>query len=134
LCGKNDDEQVIATWGYNRWRIVRFNQDGKYLGVDQSQGDWSEIPPLHNFRPQVVRMKKFILPDLHIGIIDLPDYLQQFMDNPDEYLHEMYTGEEIESSCKSEIHELDQWFVSNRFVFQFHEYYWMNEDGTVNSH
>lgn len=125
---------MIAAWGMGNWRVVRFDSTGRYLGVVEVQRESSDQPPLSGFVDQPVNIMRFMLPDQHLGIVALPDHLQQFVANPEEYLSEMYAEEEMESGWEDESTELVDWFSSGRFVFRCHEDFWMNPDGSVNSH
>lgn len=75
------------------------------------------------FSPQDVAITKFVVPQLGLGLSDLPQYLQEALDGsqpePDEEYHQ---------ECLSDI---EVWRRLGKFVVKWGSEYWMNSSGEV---
>jgi hypothetical protein len=75
------------------------------------------------FMPSAISVFKFSLPDLELGIDDLPKYLQDIVDDPSSELDEQHRQE-----CLSEIEE---WRRLGKFAVCWGNEYWMSSTGAV---
>jgi len=73
-------------------------------------------------RPSTIRVKRFFLPDLEIGIEDLPANYLAVLKSPHEY------EEEEVNYIKADI---ERWKSKGCFVFHWGTDYWMDKDGNV---
>jgi hypothetical protein len=75
------------------------------------------------FTPQDVVITRFAVPQLGLGLSDLPQYLQEALDRvspePDEQYHQ---------ECLSDI---EDWQRLGKFVLKWGSEYWMNSSGDV---
>lgn len=76
----------------------------------------------HRVARRAISVRAFLLPELHIGISDLPEWLRDFLEDPDSYT-------EDERSHISEV--LAEWRQLRMFSFQWVEEYDMSADGEV---
>ncbi len=76
------------------------------------------------FTPGTISVKPFSLPELWLGIQDLPDHYQEFLDHPEN------VNEEERHYYPNEI---DAWRECGNFVLLWDEDYYLNEDGELES-
>lgn len=81
----------------------------------------SVMPP---FTPGTISVKPFFLTECSIGIRDLPDHLQEFLDHPE-------NADEDERFYYPE--EIDAWRECGNFVLWWNNDYYLNEDGELAS-
>jgi hypothetical protein len=80
----------------------------------REQGDREHSSWLHSlgFQEAVIRVKRFYLPDYHIGIVDFPRFFQDVLCNPSDY------SEDEQRLAQS---QRDRWFAEGLFEL------WLNE-------
>ena len=88
--------------------LVEFDKDGNLLGV-YTEETGPPFSPLR-FTPGTITIKKFFISDQWIGITDLPEHYQDFLDHPED-------AAEYERSCYPE--EIEGWRKSGEFVLDF---------------
>ena len=76
------------------------------------------------FTPGTISVKAFFLPDLWLGIRDLPDHYQDFVDHPEDATEDerFYYPDEI-----------DGWRGRGTFVLWWNEDYFLNAEGELES-
>lgn len=74
--------------------------------------------------PGTISVKPFFLPELWLGIRDLPDHYQEFLDHPE-------NANEEERHYYPE--EISNWRECGNFVLWWNEDYYLNEDGELES-
>jgi hypothetical protein len=77
------------------------------------------------FRPGPIKVVKFFLPECYIGIQDLPQHYQEFLENP-EFVTDSQEREEWYSDIKN-------WRDNGSFVFCWGDDLWMDKNGEVSS-
>lgn len=99
------------------------DRDGNIL-VAYPQEPRQSVSMMLPFTPGTISVKKFFLPELWLGIRDLPDHYQEFLDQP-------------ENANEEERHyypkEIDAWRECGNFVLWWNEDYDLNEDGELES-
>lgn len=133
VTGKSDDgKQFLISGDFQGMMCLAFSPEGEYLG--------QEIRPLQNpdhftkecldwlaeldASPATIEIKPFYLDGQYIGIKNLPDFLEEFIADP-----ASYDEDQQESLPKV----LADWRANKQFVFQWHEEYWMFENGEIES-
>ena len=103
--------------------LVEFDKDGNFLAIHTKETGNPGFNPLL-FTPATILVKQFFIPDHWIGIKDLPEHYQEFLDHPENANEDerFYYPEEIEG-----------WRASGEFVLWFNEDYFLNEDGELDS-
>ena len=80
------------------------------------------------FTPGTICVKQFFMHDPRwlngIGITDLPEHYQEFLDHPESVA-------EDDRVCYRE--EIEEWLTSGEFVLWFNEDYYLNEEGELDS-
>lgn len=85
--------------------------------VGQHLRSWQEAL---GFRPRVVRVRRFSLPEWGVGIDDLPTHYLEFLENPDEF-------------PEIDVEMIRAWQEAGQFVFWWAKDYWMDRSGRVES-
>ena len=101
---KNGDGKKTET---PTFPLMEFDKDGTLLGV-YTEETGAPLRPLR-FTPGTISVKKFFIADQWIGITDLPEHYQEFLDHPENATEDarFYYPEEIESWRESGQFELD---------------------------
>jgi hypothetical protein len=74
---------------------------------------------------QPIIVQEFDIAERFIGIEPMPGDYIEFLDNPDS----------VDEEDRPELAAIiDDWKARGFYVFWWNEYYWMNPDGSVNSH
>ena len=74
--------------------------------------------------PASIFIKKFRLDDRQVGISDLPEHYQDFLNNP----------EEFDEQRRAELSgDVQRWFSEGDFVLWWGEDYYLDKDGDVSS-
>lgn len=117
---------------------VLFDKSGDYLGSvaepivprpdenDEAAADrtLAEVQSAISLTPASIVIKKFWLDDRQVGISDLPEHYQDFLNNP----------EEFDEQRKAELSEdVRRWFSEGDFVLWWGEDYYLDKDGDVSS-
>ena len=76
------------------------------------------------FTPGTISIKQFFLPDLWLGIQDLPEHYQDFLDYPENA---------NDDECHYYSDEIADWRECGNFVLWWNEDYFLNEDGEIES-
>ena len=101
--------------------LVEFDKDGNLLTVHTRETENSDFNP-SLFTPGTISVKEFFIPGQWIGIKELPDHYQEFLDEP-------------KSSTEDERldypEEIAQWRADGSFVLWFNEDYFLNEEGEL---
>ena len=113
--GSEDDTPIFP--------LVEFDKDGNLLAVHTKETEDSDFNPLR-FTPGTIAVKKFFVSDHWIGITDLPEHYQEFLDEPQS------AAEEERLNYPEEI---AAWRSSGEFVLWFNEDYFLNENGELES-
>ncbi len=74
--------------------------------------------------PKTILVKQFYLPELHIGITDLPEHYQEVVDHPENFSAEHLQELQV---------EVEAWLGSGEFVLDLDIDYYMSEEGEVES-
>lgn len=97
--------------------------DGNVLAVFPQEASPSPSMMLP-FTPGTISVKPFFLTELWLGIQNLPDHYQEFLDDPD-------------NANEDERHyypkEITGWLECGNFVLWWNEDYYLNEDGELES-
>jgi hypothetical protein len=144
-------KQVILGLHYPDFVALFFDQDGNLIDVQTKEvpdptkneefwGPYLTFPAQHQknarralrawlkdmrFKPGTVRVKKFYLPDRPIGIQDLPQHLEEFLNKP-----EIIEDREERAQWYGDIND---WRKEGMFVFSFGKDYWMDKNGGIES-
>jgi hypothetical protein len=102
---------------------VEFDGEGDLITVHPGEVTPISKPAL-SFTPGTIRVKPFFLPDLWIGIRNLPDHYQKFLDNP---------ADASEEERRYYPEKIRDWRESGSFVLWFNEDYYLSKDGEVES-
>jgi hypothetical protein len=74
--------------------------------------------------PASISIKKFWLADRQVGISDLPEHYQDFLNNPGEF----------DERRRAELSgDVQRWFLEGDFVLWWGEDYYLDKDGDVSS-
>lgn len=117
---------------------VFFNESGDYLETvaktiaprpgedDDAAADRTleEVQSAIGLAPATIFVKKFRLGDRWIGIEDLPEHYQEFLDNPEEF-------DEREKVDYPE--DIRQWISDGAFVLWWCEDFYLDKDGDITS-
>lgn len=115
----DDGNQVLMDEVYR----VQFDTGGNFLAA--LSGQISELPPqIKRFTPGTISVRAFFLPELWLGIQDLPDHYQDFLDHPE-------NSNEDERQYYPK--EIEEWRDSGSFVLLWNEDYYLNADGELES-
>ena len=87
--------------------------------------DWRERASELIANAATIQVREFQLPELEIGVKSMPDRYAAFMRDPTAY---------SEDEHSRYLDEIASWNEDELFVFQLGDVFWMNSDGTVNSH
>ncbi len=118
--GRLDNGSQVLMDGFYR---VEFDTEGNFLAAFSRET--SELPlVVQSFVPGTISVKAFSLPELGLGIQDLPDHYQDFLDHP-----ENNNEDERQHYPK----EIDEWRESGSFVLLRNEDYYLNADGEIES-
>lgn len=112
--GSEDDTPIFP--------LVEFDKDGNLLGV-YTEETGPPFSPLR-FTPGTISIKKFFISDQWIGITDLPEHYQDFLNHPENATEEEHFHYPA---------EIEGWRSSGEFVLWFNEDYFLNEDGELDS-
>ena len=102
---------------------IEFDTEGNLLAAyDQSTPQ--PLPGSSSFTLGTIKVKPFFIPEILIGIQDLPDHYQEFLDHPENANEDerFYYPEEIQA-----------WREAGNFVLWFNEDYYLNEEGELES-
>ena len=111
--GSEDDVPIFP--------LVEFDKDGNLLVVHITET--SDFTP-SVFTPGTISVKEFFVLDQWIGIKQLPEHYQEFLDAP-----QNATDEERLHYPK----EIEGWRSSGEFVLWFSDDYYLNEEGELDS-
>jgi hypothetical protein len=104
-------------------RDLPYPDDGRVLTEEQVWEAIEEWKQVLGFTDRAIAVESFSLPDLRIGISDLPDSFQRFLRNPD-------TVEHAERRAKWEA-DIEEWNATNKFILRWGDDYWMDAEGNV---
>ena len=102
---------------------IEFDTEGNMLAVFTEEAPQSSSMMLP-FTPGTISVKSFFLPELWLGIRDLPDHYQDFLDHPE-------NSNEDERFYYPE--EIKEWREGGNFVLWWNEDYFLNEEGELES-
>jgi hypothetical protein len=121
---------------------IRFDMDGNLLGFERRRLEHLRpiegIYPTHDevfrselracqeeigFRPVTIRVKKFSIPELGIGIDDEPDHFDEILNDPD-------SSEEEKADVRE---SMALWDADGQFVLLWGNDYWIDGTGEVTS-
>ena len=74
--------------------------------------------------PGTISVKRFYLPELYLGITDLPEHYQEVLDYPENFSTERL--QELQG-------DIEGWLGNGEFVLDLDIDYYMSEEGNVNS-
>jgi hypothetical protein len=133
-----DGRQALVTCGYpKRVCVYLFTAEGDYLGVDcrtpkleaHVDDTSAHVRELHDFLsrafgfvPGLIRVKRFCEPSEVVSIEPLPNYLDEFVSDPE--------GVDTEER-KRHLESLREWVEENSFVLNTWNDYWLNSEGEV---
>ena len=140
--GENGNQMLIGVQ-FPEIVLVEFDAQGNYLrvvtreipkqflsvgnGIFQAD-DTVLLALIENWKdemgliPGTISVKQFFLPDRWIGIRDLPQYIQDYLDAPGNY------DEELSRELQEEIR---QWREHGDFVLNWDEDYDLNQEGEI---
>lgn len=102
---------------------VEFDTEGNLIAVfSRETSDLLSV--FQPFVPGTISVKAFSLPELGLGIQDLPEHYQNFLDHP-----ENNNEDERQHYPK----EIEEWRESGNFVLLWNEDYYLNTDGELES-
>lgn len=117
--------------------MIEFDADGNYLQtITRDEIHNSVLPRIDpvkkieewqaeiGFIPSTILIKRFSLPDLWIGIEDLPSHYQEFLNSRDSYSAE---------DCRNYQEQINIWEESGDFVLFWDEDYHLNREGEIES-
>ena len=111
--GSEDDTPILP--------LVEFDRNGNLLAVHTEETGSSDFNPLR-FLPGTIAVKKFFISDQWIGIRELPEHYQEFLDEPQNATEE------------ERLHYPDQiaaWQAAGDFVLWCNEDYYLNQEGEL---
>jgi hypothetical protein len=128
-----DGTQVlIGRWG-NEAVCIRFSTDGEPLGLDAypiepatdvPDPELERVVARLRVRAGIIRVATFAFPERTIGIRELPDYLQEYVDSP---------ASAPAGSAGHLAKAVAEWTRREAFVLVWCEEYEMNREGEVES-
>ena len=102
---------------------VHVLEDHQFAGkVDMLLAAWQQDIA---FKPGLIQVQKFFLPDRHLGIADIPKAFDAFLRNP------AIIEDEVERKELSKT--LDDWKRKRMFVLWWGKDYWLDEHGEIDS-
>ena len=78
------------------------------------------------FRKQAIDIQEFFIEERYLGIRLLPEYLKEFIEDPEEIAEDQEDAAEYQEI-------LDRWRASGKFVFWWGKDYWFGKNGKVES-
>ena len=133
-----------SSWeGPEEVALYRFKPDGEFLGAEASPiAPQPPLPRMHDLRdrmlhdhlrsalglePGLVRVRRFFDDRRQIGIRPIDDHHKEFAVDPEAYC----SGDREDVTDQMEI--LQSWVAEKQFVFDFHNNYWVDDTGEVES-
>ena len=139
--GTAGNQQVLVKSLNQGILVIAFSLDGhltdhRVISVDRKEAPDEAATDVFRqigFQQLPIQVHRFYLQDYQIGIRDLPQYLEDYIVNPDVYLADLAGGDkELEMIDLSA--NLADWVSKGYFVFHHDDEYWMDKDGNVLAH
>ena len=129
-----DGTQILMGQQWSELVSVEFDAAGNYLRTatrdfDQSDEDELSVSTRSiqaeiGLIPGAISVKRFSLPERHIGIRDLPDHYQDVLDRPEDF---------NEEQRRELLEDIRQWQEAGDFVLEWDEDYYFSRDGELTS-
>lgn len=129
VAGYRHNEQLLIMFRPTDYLTILFGEDGKLASVEKKSYSDSDDPSRQQQailaaidRTAPIRVQKFFLPDIFVGIKEYPSELE-------EVLSEINTYTPDEQAYYRE--ELASWARTKQFVLHWDKEYYLNEAGRV---
>lgn len=129
IVGLLDGQQTMIHFDQFGYLTLTFSADGELLSVrhephrqdeDKNGAQGDVIRRMVRGKP--IRVRRFFLPDRHLGIQELPTSLHEVRVDPSRF---------GESERRSLLHDLQIWQRTGQFVLQWDNEYYLSADGHV---
>jgi len=136
VVGTDGENQVLVKTIDNRFLVLSFSHDGQFVAqriIDPDPlGDMKEalsrLLVRLGYRTCTIQVLRFSFPEYSVGIQDLPDYLEEYVADPEKCL-KLLQGQARREEAEDLNQDIKKWLDLGNFAFVHDGEYWMDEDG-----